>query len=148
MMYASVRKSLEAATEPTRELDAAVWLACFEPECADPSVEFHTEQYDYVSRTGMECALGSMWVDQMEPPLHQYTFSVDATVALIKRLRPEFFWRVQKQPDDYDLGPFWASCGPHGKHKAQRTAHGASPALALAAAFMSALEADIQKAEG
>lgn len=137
-MYKAVAKALQAATAPSRELDAAVWLACFEPTCERLEVQFHTERYDsYVTRDSIECALGSMWVDQMDPPLFQYTASIDATLALVARLKPGFFWRVQKQPPDYDLGPFWAVCGPHGAGpRKQSVAHGATPALALLAALM------------
>lgn len=140
MTYKAVAASLEAATAPSRELDAAVWLACFEPMCPSHEVTFHVEQYDnYASRTAIECGLGMMWVDQMEPPLRHYTASAEDALALIGQLQPTFFWRVQKQAPDYTDGPFWAVCGPHGKPQGQSTAHGQTPALALLGALMNAL---------
>lgn len=138
-MHRAVAAALEAATAPSRELDAAVWLACFEPTCPSHEVEFHTEQYDYVSRTAIDCALGTMWVDQMEPPLRHYTSSAEDALALVSQMQPTFFWRVQKQAPDYTDGPFWAVCGPHGKPQDQSTAHGRTPALAVLGALMSAL---------
>lgn len=145
-MHKAVADALALAIAPSRELDAAVWLACFEPDCKRYEVEFHTEQYDnLMSRTAIECDLGSIWVDQMDPPLHQFTASTDAAVALVTRLRPEFFWRVQKQFGDCS-GLFWAACGPSGTPKSQGTALGVTPAIALTSALMVALAMGIQKA--
>lgn len=136
-MSSAVKKMIEQATEGSRELDAAVWLAIFEPKCQRYDVEFHVEQYDnHISRTAMDCDLGTIWVDQMDPPLFRFTESMDAALALVARLHPTFFWRVQKQAPDYDIAPFWAACGPHGKHRQQHTGHGATPVLALLSALL------------
>ena len=95
-MYAALIEALEAASEPSRELDAALWLACFEPTCARHEVTFQVEHFDnYVSRTGIDCDLGSMWVDQMDPPLRCYTASVDSTIELIELVLPGYLYGVR-----------------------------------------------------
>ena len=91
MTLPSLEARIAAATGPDREIDAALWLMCFEPTCAHFNVTFHTEQYDnYISREYIECDLGTMAVDQMEPPLFRYSESIDAIVALVERSG----WRI------------------------------------------------------
>jgi len=86
MMFDAVAQKI-LREPPGRASDAAIWLACFEPTCSHPDVEFHTEYYDnLMSREAIECDLGTMWVDQMDPPLLSYTKSIDAALSLIERI--------------------------------------------------------------
>lgn len=86
MMFHAVADKL-VREPPSRELDAAVWLACFEPTCARPEVTFHAEYYEpWLSRDAIECDLGTMWVDEMKPPLRRYTESIDDALNLIEQI--------------------------------------------------------------
>lgn len=97
---------IQAADGPSRELDAAIWLACFEPACQSFAVQFEEEHYDnHLTRYGLTCDLGSMWIDQMDPPLRAFTASVDCTVELIERALPGMLYGVRH-------GSNWA---PHHK---------------------------------
>ena len=132
----SLLARIESATGPDREIDAALWLACFEPGCvAFDDIKFHTEHYDnYISRTFVSCDLGDLPVDQFDPPLLYYTASLDAAIALCERVLPGWSWTV-------DSG----YAANHQKSHAEAwtgddegSGDAATPALALCAAIIKA----------
>ncbi len=133
------RERVRAATGADRELDAAIWLACFEPQIASFDVTFHVEQYDnYLSRTSIETVLGGVWVDEMDPPLRHYTASLDAVVALIERKLPGWRWNLNKQ-SHATMAMVFRPGGSCEESDDSGAAMLATPALALCAALLSAL---------
>lgn len=129
------------AEGPDREIDAIIHVTLCQP-APEPGDE--TRRYRMPARNMDYEAVepGHYWyVARSGKSLHSaptYTSSLDAVVALVERVLPGSFWRAQKQSPDYDIAPFWAVCGPHGKPKRQHTADGATPALALLAALIKA----------
>lgn len=123
---------VEKAEGPDREIDAALWLACFEPTCLRFDVAFHTEQYDnLMSREAIGCDLGTMWVDDMDPPLLRYTAFLDAAVALVERVLPGHDFIIARTNGGLTIH---ARVGGFGE------AYGETPALALLAAMLKAME--------
>ena len=132
---ASLEARIAAATGPDREIDAALWLMCFEPTCAHFNVTFHTEQYDnYVSREYIECDLGTMALDQMEPPLLRYTGFLDDAVALLRKRRVRV--RVEALPNGEGVASVYDADDKDGP-----ACRAPTPALALSLAFVRAMRA-------
>lgn len=69
-----------------------------------------------------------------------YTASIDAVVALCERVEPDHGWEVHRDDDHY-RGPlfYWASVSERKSVPEYHRSRGATPALALLAALLSAL---------
>lgn len=138
MNLAKLRERLEKASGPEREIDAALWLLAFEPKSQKLNVAFHTEYYDnYVSREALECDLGMMWVDQMDPPLARYSASIEYAQQLLRRgsrLRQRV--RVMADPGGKGVASVYDD-----QDRDVITVCAATPALALCLAFVKAMEA-------
>lgn len=132
MTLSSLEARLIAATGPDREIDAALWLMCFEPTCKHFNVTFHTEQYDnYISREYIECDLGAMAVDQMEPPLLRYTSFLDDAVALLRKRRVRV--RVEALPNGEGIASIYDADDKDGP-----ACRASTPSLALCLALVRA----------
>lgn len=79
---------LEKATGPDRQLDAAIWVACFCPEAQDGGIVIEPKGSAYASRESLNTALGSCWVDECSPALLCFTGSLDAA----RELARGFYW--------------------------------------------------------
>jgi hypothetical protein len=116
-------KRVTSARGADREIDAEVALVCgytFD----DGMLVFKWTMPDGVISTS-------------QPPA--VTASLDAALDLVKRIDPNWCWRIEKSgPVGLAIGqgPFWATCGEPGS---QESAHAATPALALIAALLKSL---------
>lgn len=129
---------VEAATGPDREIDALIWLYCFEPTASLDGVQLGEEHYDnLISRPWLECSLGTLWVDQMEPPLQSYTYSLDCAALLLRRKRPQSRMRVEVMPDGKGVASIYDEQDRDGP-----VSRAATPALALILAFLRAKQSD------
>lgn len=129
---------VEAATGPDREIDALIWLYCFEPTASLDGVKLGEEYYEnMLSRSWMECSLGMLWVDQMEPPLQSYTYSLDCAASLLRRKRPQPRMRVEIMPDGKGVASIYDEQDRDGP-----VSLAATPALALILAFLRAKQSN------
>jgi hypothetical protein len=128
-------KRVEDATGADREIDAAMWLLAFEPACPSFDVRFHEEWYsEYLSRTAIECALGMMWVDQMDPPLDFFSANIEDARKLLRR-GSRLRHRVRVSVDPYGKGIAFVY---DDQDRDVLTAHAPTPALAVCAALLRA----------
>jgi hypothetical protein len=92
--------ALQSAEQGSRELDAAVWYACFEPDVEHFGI--HVEQTEQGPREVLTCELGSKWADDVG----HYTTSTDAALALVERVvgAGDFTYRLTS-----DYGGYYAA---------------------------------------
>jgi len=112
---------VEAATGPDRELDRDLMLAIGEAREIDDNLFYGPGEIAwYFGRYEDDCNM---------PPLPHLTSSLDATVALVEKLRPDIRIDVIKRADGTGYGCIWTKSG-------NRSNNCATPHLALLAALL------------
>jgi hypothetical protein len=76
-------KRLESAPGPDRQLDALVWVACYEPSFLDENVVIEEICRDGITGEAISSTAGVYWVDECKPPVAQFTENV-ADALLLK----------------------------------------------------------------
>lgn len=134
-MTANLLSRLEGLTAPDREVDALIMGACFEwakpeppylaPHCVgDQPIYWHAPEPYY------------------KRPVPELTASLDATVALCKRVLPGWSWECRASgTGDKGQATVWNPSKAPGYNEEQRAYNCATPAIALLIAILTALEA-------
>lgn len=132
-MLSELIARVEAATEGSRELDALIAVAVdgFFIDGEDP---WGRPKYCYLDEDGAQISPGQ----GHDMLVRRYTTSVDAALALIERVLRGAVWRVGFDPDDGSIRAEIVGAAPD---CVRSTANHDSPALALCAAALRALQA-------
>lgn len=81
--YSDIISRLESAKGADRNLDAALWIACFDPEALEGEITIEPRGSVYAEREALCTAQGSCWVDELSPSLLRFTASIDAALMLV-----------------------------------------------------------------
>lgn len=124
----ALRERVESATGADREIDAALWCALLHPDCK-PS----QSRPGYVAITDDD---PSRWGYK---EVEHYTASLDAALALVEAKLPGSAWSVSTVM--FGRGGYVAGIGRVGLNE-DIEARAPTPALALLAALLAALDGD------
>lgn len=134
-VHSGLIERLEAAEVGSRELDAEIWFALFEPDIDRVAIE--TIIYQGEPREVVHCELGSRWADERQPPIGGFTTSLDAALALAERVLPDAEWMVLFNPRHGETGSTYIGLDG-GEFKINTVKRGKAPALALCIAILKA----------